>query len=91
VAMGWDRAKVYHGACFVIGWAAWWAFALAVEPGQWRGMGWIAIINAFHFTHAWRVWRCEDPAALDPELKRVALSTAVAALFILLAQTGGAA
>ena len=91
VALGWDRAKVYHGVCFVLGWAAWWAFALAVEPGQWRGMGWIAIINAFHFRHVWRVWRCEDPAALDPELKRVALSTAVAALFILLAQTGGAA
>ena len=91
VALGWDRAKVYHGACFVLGWAAWWAFALTVEPGQWRGMGWIAIINAFHVTHACRVWRCEDPAALDPELKRVALSTAVAALFILLAQTGGAA
>ena len=64
---------------------------MAVELGQWRGMGGIAIINAFHFTHAWQVWRCEDPAALDPELKRVALSTAVAALFILLAQTGGAA
>ena len=91
VALGWDRAKAYHGACFVLGWAAWWAFVLTVEPGQWRGMGWIAIINAFHVTHAWRVWRCEDPAALDPELKRLALSTAVAALFILLAQTGGAA
>ena len=88
VAMGWDRAKVYHGACFVIGWAAWWAFALAVEPGQWRGMGWIAIINAFHFTHAWRVWRCEDRAALDPELKRVALSTAAAALFIFVGSNG---
>ena len=91
VALGWERAKVYHVLCFAIGWAAWWVFALAVEPGQWRGMGWIAIINAFHLRHAWRVWRCEDPAALDPELKRIALSTAVAALFILLAQTGGAA
>ena len=91
VALGWERAKVYHGLCFVLGWVAWWVFALAVEPGQWRGMGWIAIINACHLTHAWRVWRCEDPAALDPELKRIALSTAVAALFIMLAQTGGAA
>ncbi|MAI23807.1 MAG: 1,4-dihydroxy-2-naphthoate octaprenyltransferase [Crocinitomicaceae bacterium] len=91
VALGWDRSKVYHVLCFVLGWAAWWVFALVVEPGQWRGMGWIAIINAFHLSHAWRVWRCEEPAVLDSELKRVALSTAVAALFILLSQTGGVA
>ena len=91
VALGWHCAKGYHALCFILGWGAWWTFALVLEPGQWRGMGWIAIINAFHLTHAWRVWRCDDPAALDPELKRIALSTAVAALFILLAQTGGAA
>lgn len=91
VAMGWERAKRYHTACFVVGWLAWWAFALWVEPGAWRGMGWIGILNAFHFMHAWRVWQCQTPADLDPELKRVALSTAVAALFILLAQTGGMA
>lgn len=91
VAMGWERAKAYHAACFVVGWVAWWVFALWVEPGAWRGMGWLGILNAFHFTHAWRVWQCQEPAELDPELKRVALSTAVAALFILLAQTGGMA
>ena len=91
VAMGWERAKAYHGACFVVGWGAWWLFVLAVEPGLWRGMGWLAIINAFHLVHAWRVSRCDEPAELDPELKRIALSTAVAALFMLLAQTGGMA
>jgi hypothetical protein len=32
--------------------------------------------------------REENLAQLDPELKRIALSTAVAALFFLLAQTG---
>ena len=91
VVMGWERAKIYHWACFVVGWGAWWLFVLVVEPGLWRGMGWLAIINAFHLVHAWRVSRCEEPAQLDPELKRIALSTAVAALFMLLAQTGGAA
>lgn len=91
VAMGWERAKIYHSACFVVGWGAWWLFVAFVEPGLWRGMGWLAIINAFHLVHAWRVGRCEEPAELDPELKRIALSTAVAALFMLLAQTGGVA
>tara|TARA_B100001057_G_scaffold492482_1_gene584973 strand:- start:1210 stop:2148 length:939 start_codon:yes stop_codon:yes gene_type:complete len=91
VALGWHKAKVYHLLCFILGWLAWWVFALVIEPGQWRGMGWIAIINAFHFVHTWRVWRCNEPAALDPELKRIALSTSVAAFFILLAQTGGTA
>jgi hypothetical protein len=38
--------------------------------------------------HAFRVFKVQNPAELDPELKRVALSSAVAALFFLLAQTG---
>lgn len=90
VRMGWARAKWYHLACLAVGWAAWWVFAAVLEAGQWRGLEWLAAINAVHAAHAWRVWRCEVPADLDPELKKVALSTAVAALFMLLAQTAAA-
>ncbi len=90
VQMGWRNAKVYHTACFFVGWICWWIFALYVEAGLWRGLGWIALINAVHAAHVVRVWGTEEPQALDGELKKVALSTAVAALFILLAQTGAA-
>ena len=50
----------------------------------------MALINAVHAAHVLRVWKNEDPKSLDGELKKVAFSTAVAALFMLLAQTGAA-
>ena len=59
-----------------------------MHEGEWRGMGWIAVLNAVHFAHVFRVFNAENPQELDPELKRVALSSAVAALFFLMAQTG---
>lgn len=90
VKWGWERAKVYHGVCILGGWLAWWIFALVLEPGMWRGLGWLALINLVQMGHLLRVWRCDEPQSLDPELKKVALSTAVAALFMLLAQTGTA-
>ena len=63
---------------------------LVIEAGLWRGLGWMALINAVHAAHVLRVWKNEDPKSLDGELKKVAFSTAVAALFMLLAQTGAA-
>jgi hypothetical protein len=51
-------------------------------------MGWIAVLNAVHLAHVFRVFNVSSPEDLDPELKRVALSSAVAALFLLMAQTG---
>ena len=88
VRRGLAWAKRYHASLFLIGWLSWWVFALVLNPGEWRGMGWIAILNAVHIAHIFRVMREENLAQLDPELKRIALSTAVAALFFLLAQTG---
>mgnify|MGYP001212282251 FL=1 len=81
-------AKRYHTALFVIGWMSWWVFALVLNPGDWRGMGWIAILNAVHVAHIFRVMRFKNTSDFDPELKRIALSSAVVALFLLMAQTG---
>jgi 1,4-dihydroxy-2-naphthoate octaprenyltransferase len=88
VRMGFERSKRYHLSLFLLGWISWWVYALLLHAGEWRGMGWIGVLNAVHFMHAFRVFNVQEPAELDPELKRVALSSAVAALFFLLAQTG---
>jgi hypothetical protein len=48
-------------------------------------------LSLLHLGHLVRVFQTSDPQALDPELKRVALSTALIALFLLLAQTQGLA
>ena len=88
VAWGWSRAKFYHVVLFAVGWLSWWIFALYLDAGSWRGAGWIALINLVQLAHVRRVLSCEEPKLLDGELKKVALTTAVAALFFLLAQTG---
>jgi 1,4-dihydroxy-2-naphthoate polyprenyltransferase len=87
VRLGWEKARRYQVVCFVLAWAAWWAFSLVLEPGQWRGSLWIFALSLLHLAHLIRVFQTTDPKALDPELKRVALSTALVALFLLLAQT----
>lgn len=83
--MGFAKAKGYHGALLVTGWAALLAFTLGVESGQWRGMMWIALIGLVHVKHVVEVAQTTDPLRLDPELKRIALSTAVVAFFLFLA------
>ena len=88
VRKGLTWAKRYHLVLFAVGWCSWWLYALVLHSGEWRGMGWIAVLNAVHLAHAFRVFNVSNPEDLDPELKRVALSSAVAALFLLMAQTG---
>jgi 1,4-dihydroxy-2-naphthoate octaprenyltransferase len=88
VRKGLTWAKRYHLVLFAVGWCSWWLYALVLHPGEWRGMGWIAVLNAVHLAHVFRVFNVSSPEELDPELKRVALSSAVAALFLLMAQTG---
>ncbi len=83
--MGFDRAKGYHAALLLTGWAALLAFTLGIEAGQWRGMMWIGLIGLVHLKHLVGVGQTTEPAQLDGELKRIALSTAVTAFFLFLA------
>lgn len=83
--MGFERAKMYHAGLLIAGWAALFGFTLIVESGQWRGMMWIALIGLVHLRHLIFVAQNQDPLSLDGELKRMALSTAVVAFFLLLA------
>ena len=87
VRYGWLWSKWYHTVVFVVAWGSWWIFALYLEAGQWRGMMWILCLSLVHAGHVLRVHRTLRPADLDPELKKVAISTAVVAFFLLLAQT----
>jgi hypothetical protein len=48
---------------------------------------WIVLMSLVWGKHVQFVVRTPDGAALDGELKKVALGTAVVALFLLLAQT----
>tara|TARA_Y100001978_G_scaffold192667_1_gene197975 strand:+ start:87 stop:245 length:159 start_codon:yes stop_codon:yes gene_type:complete len=48
---------------------------------------WYALLALLHARHAVDVYRCQDPATLDPELKRIALSSFLVALFMFMDQT----
>ena len=90
VKLGFDKAKAYHLLMLATGWCALGMFFAAPwqsEAIAWRGVLWYALIALVHVRHAAFVWRCDQPAELDPELRRIALSTFVVALFMFLDQT----
>ena len=88
VKLGFQGGKRYHLVILLIGWASLGAFFLGPwSAGDWRGGYWYALIALLHFRHAFDVWKCKQPADLDPELKRIALSTFLVALFMFMEQT----
>jgi 1,4-dihydroxy-2-naphthoate octaprenyltransferase len=91
VRLGFQGGKIYHLVVLTLGWGALFLFFQGPwDIGSWRGTMWYALIAFVHARHAVDVWRCTDPASLDPELKRIALSSFVVALFMFMDQTLGA-
>lgn len=82
--LGFDRAKRYHMLLFVGGWGAFLAFFAGMEAGRWTGLMWMGLIGLVHIRHLGFVRATKEPAELDGELKKIAMSTAVVALFLLL-------
>lgn len=78
VRLGFDRAKGYHGFLIIGGLVsliAFTSFAFVGMP-QW---GWLITLPALA-THMRTVLRAHDPASLDPQLKKLALTTFFTAL-----------
>jgi 1,4-dihydroxy-2-naphthoate octaprenyltransferase len=84
VRMGFERGKIYHTFLLVGAWTALLAFWALDAEGPWRGQLWFGLFGLVHAQHLALVFRTEDPAALDGELKKVALSTFAMALFLFL-------
>jgi len=82
--MGFEGAKKYHLSLFVVAWGCFLIYFLGIEFGRWSGLIWMGLIALVHLRHLVEVWHQKNPAALDPELKKIALSTAVVALFLLM-------
>lgn len=91
VRLGFQGGKIYHVILLAAGWSALGLFFMGPwNNGAWHGTMWYALLALLHARHAVDVWRCKNPAALDPELKRIALSTFLVALFMFMDQTIGA-
>lgn len=87
VKMGFEKAKVYHTGLFVLGWGCllYWLISGQHPPARW----FIALALLPHGLHLKRVMHTNDPIALDPELKKIALSSFAVSLVILLSSLLG--
>lgn len=84
VRMGFERGKLYHAALLVGAWVSLLAFWQLDPTGPWRGQLWYALFGLVHARHLMLVLRTTEPAELDAELKKIALSTFAIALFLFL-------
>ena len=87
VRMGFRQCKVYHAALIIGAWVALLAFWVMDGSGPWRGHLWYGLFGLVHARHLAFVFRTEDPAELDGELKKIALSTFAISLFLFLSAT----
>ena len=87
VRMGFDRGKVYHALLLGGAWTALLAFWALDADGPWHGKLWYGLFGLVHIKHLALVFRTQDPAELDGELKKIALSTFAISLFFFLSAT----
>lgn len=77
VKMGFDTSKIYHSLLILIAFCSYLFFVL-IEKNYFLFIGGIPFI--FLVIHLKKVWKTTNPALLDPELKKVALSTFIISL-----------
>lgn len=87
VRMGFARGKIYHAGLLAGAWLSLLAFWQLDPTGPWRGQLWYGLFGLVHARHLLFVFRTTYPAALDGELKKMALSTFAIALFLFLSAT----
>ena len=78
VKIGFEKGKFYHFIILILAFLSWLIF-LNVTAKEWKH--WISLVAFVPiFIHMVKVWHVNSPASLDPELKKVALSTFLMAL-----------
>ena len=87
VRMGFARGKVYHALLLIGAWVSLLAFWQLNPTGPWHGQLWYGLFALVHARHLAFVFRTEDSAELDGELKKIALSTFAISLFLFLSAT----
>lgn len=87
VRMGFRRGRIYHAVLLFGAWAALLLFWQLDPDGPWRGQLWYGLFALVHARHLAFVFQTENPADLDGELKKIALSTFAISLFLFLSAT----
>lgn len=84
VKIGFVKAKVYHQVVLLAAWSSLLTFIY-----DWPGLIWYILIALIHAGHLNVVRKCEDESTLDPELKKIALTAFVVALFMMMSAVNG--
>lgn len=80
VMMGFRGGKIYHTLLLLSGWSALIVYLAFFAQSQWMWLSLIAL--PVQLLHLLKVWRVQEAAAIDPELKKVALSTFLIGLLL---------
>ncbi|PCJ82387.1 MAG: 1,4-dihydroxy-2-naphthoate octaprenyltransferase [Bacteroidetes bacterium] len=88
VRLGFEGGKRYHASLLIIAWGIMLPFILGWgDMITWRGGMWYILIGLVQMRHLVFVVRNKERRLLDAELKKVALSTFVVAVFMFLTVT----
>ena len=88
VKLGFENAKKYHAAILIVGWGAMLPYLLGINDlHAWKGGMWFGLIALIQTKHLFFVFKTKKPELLDQELKKIALTSFVVALFMFLSVT----
>lgn len=88
VKLGFKNAKLYHAALILVSWAAMLPFLFGLnDQPVWKGGMWYVLIALIQLKHLVFVMKTQKPERLDSELKKIALTAFVVALFMFLTVT----
>jgi 1,4-dihydroxy-2-naphthoate octaprenyltransferase len=88
VKLGFKNAKLYHAALILVSWTTMLPFLFGIHDlPLWKGGVWYVLIALIQLKHLVLVMKTTEPERLDPELKKIALTAFVVALFMFLTVT----
>lgn len=82
VLLGFSKGKIYH--CFLMS-SAWIAIigsTLILDASKWTYL--VLLVLPIHLLHLKKVWSTAEPSLIDPELKKIALTTFLISLVFLI-------
>lgn len=86
VKLGFRKAKIYHLLLFALAWTALILYLAFFNPHSWA---WLTlVVLPLHAAHLAKIFRTTEPQKLDPELKKIALSTFLIGLILFITSVG---
>ena len=82
VNLGISRSKTYHAFLLIVGWLSLFFYLLSIDAFNSSRYWWIPVLPLVVHIRHWAFTRRAEGRALDPELKKIALSTFLISLML---------